>query len=625
MKKTIITLVVIAAIAGSVGAYYYTRPGPEPKVSTAQVSRGDITEVVSATGTLDAVTAVTVGSQVGGIIQELGDNGVHVDFNSFVQQGQVLLKINPDTINTQIEQANATLVQRKADLERSQVSVEDARVKLKRTQGLFAKNLATQADLDSAVVAVKSAEASLRSSEASLGQADANLNQQKVNLANTIIRSPITGIIIQRAVDVGQTVQANYQSPTLFIVAADLTRMKCTANIDESEVSKIRTGQNVKLRIDAYPTETFTGKVIQVRLQPVVVQNVVTYGTVIDVPNLEYKLKPGMTANVSIEINKRTDVVRVPNTAIRFRPTADIFEAFNQEVPPELQPRGSQGAGGSRMAGGQGGARTGQGAPAAPGAPAAGATQQARAGSDTAQPSQRGGGDSTPGSNTPQFGTNRQSTPGQTQGQRGDGSSRQGMGGGQQFGGQGGQGTGGGRGGGRGFDPNDPEAVKRMVDRYMAMPADQKAQYAARMKDRGIDMEALAKGAKPGATPSAASGAKPGATPGQAGSGMNGVTTIDALFGPLPPRISQGRVYVWLPNEKKLKSVRLRLGVTDGQYSELLEGDIPTNADLVTAVTLGTESANRNPSQSSNPLLQQQQRGGMGGPGGGGGGRGGRG
>ena len=141
------------------GRTYYTRPGPEPKVSTAQISRGDITEVVSATGTLDAVTAVKVGSQVGGIIQELGENGVRVDFNSFVKKGQVLLKINPDVINTQIEQANATLVQRQADLERSKVSVEDARVKLKRTQGLFAKNLATQADLDSAVVAVKSAEA----------------------------------------------------------------------------------------------------------------------------------------------------------------------------------------------------------------------------------------------------------------------------------------------------------------------------------------------------------------------------------------------------------------------------------------------------------------------------------
>jgi HlyD family secretion protein len=612
MKKTIIFLVIIAAIGASVGGYYYTRPGPEPKVSFTQVSRGEVIEVVTATGTLDAVTAVQVGSQVGGIIQELGENGVNVDFNSFVEKGQVLLKINPDAINTQIESAQATLVQRKADLESRKVSVEDARVKLNRAEELFKKNLSTQADLDTARVSVKSAEASLKSSEASLGQAEASLNQQKVNLANTIIRSPIKGIIINRQVDVGQTVQASYQSPTLFIVAADLTKMKCTANIDESEVSKIRTGQNVRLRIDAYPTETFTGKVIQVRLQPVVVQNVVTYGTVIDVPNFEYKLKPGMTANVYIEINKRTDVVRVPNTAIRFRPTAEIFEAFNQEVPPELQPRGTQGAqGGSRMAdgqAGQGGTRTGQGAPAAAGAPAAGATQQARAGSDTARPSQRGGGDATAA--TPQPGFNRQAG-GQGQGQRGEGANTNRQGGNQMARGEGGQGMGGGRGGGRGFDPNDPEAVKRMLERYEAMPADQKAQYAARMKERGIDLDALAKGAKPGAAP-----AQPAPAVGNA-------LTIDALFGPLPPRVSQGRVYIWLASEKKLKSVRLRLGVTDGQYSELLEGEIPAGAELVTAVTLGNESANRNPAQSGNPLMQQQRGGMMGGPpGGGGGGRG---
>jgi HlyD family secretion protein len=615
MKKTIITLIIIAAIAGSGAAYYYTRPAPEPKVSTAQLSRGDITEVVTATGTLDAVTAVLVGSQVGGIIQELGENGVTVDFNSFVKKGQVLLKINPEAINTQIESANASLVQRKADLEQRKVSLEDARVKANRTEELFKKNLATQADLDTARVSVKSAEASLKSSEASLGQAEASLNQQKVNLANTIIRSPIDGIIINRKVDVGQTVQASYQSPELFTVAADLTKMKCTANIDESEVSKIRTGQNVRLRIDAYPTEMFSGKVIQVRLQPVVVQNVVTYGTVIDVPNLEYKLKPGMTANVSIEINRRTDVVRVPATAIRFRPTAEIFEAFNQDVPPELQPRGTPGAqGGTRMAGGQpatAGARAGAAAPAG-GAPAAGATQQARAGSETARPSQRGGGDATPGS-TPQLGANRQGVPGQSQGQRGEGANRQGMGGSQAFargeGGQGAQGMGGARGGGRGFDPNDPEAVKRMVERYQAMPADQKAQYATRMKERGIDMEALARGAKPGAAPA------------QQASPTTEYKTIDALFGPLPPRVSQGRVYTWDPIAKKMQSVRLRLGVSDGQYYELLEGEIPEAAELVTAVTLGNESANRNPSQSANPLMQQQRGGMMGMPGGGGRGR----
>ena len=408
MKETIITLVVIAAVAASVGGYYYTRPGPEPKVSTAQVSRGDITEAVGATGTLDAVTAVTVGSQVGGIIQE-----IPVDFNSIVKKNAVLLKINPDNINTQIEQAKATLVQREADVERSKVSVEDARVKLRRTSELFAKKLSTQSDLDSADVAMKSAQASLKSSEAALTQAQANLDQQQVNLAHTIITSPIDGIIVQRAVDVGQTVQANYQSPTLFIVAADLTKMKCTANIDESDVGKIRPGQTVKFRIDAYPNETFNGTVSQVRLQPIVVQNVVTYGTVINVPNPDLKLKPGMTANVQIEIAKKTDVLRVPNTAIRFRPTAEIFSAFNQEMPPEMQPRGQGGRRGGDMAGGQRNQATG----------AQAATE-------------RGGGDRTQGG-PPQSGFNRQ-------------------------GGRSDQGGGGGR---RGFDPNDPQARARMVER----------------------------------------------------------------------------------------------------------------------------------------------------------------
>ncbi|HEX7484920.1 MAG TPA: efflux RND transporter periplasmic adaptor subunit, partial [Vicinamibacterales bacterium] len=513
MKKTIITLVVIAAIAASVGAYYYTRPGPEPKVTTAAVSRGDITESVGATGTLDAVTAVTVGSQVGGIIQEIG-----VDFNSIVRKNQVLLRINPDAINTQIEQAKATLIQRQADVERNKVSVEDSQIKAKRTRELFAKQLSTQSDLDSAEVAVKSAVASLKSSEAALTQAQANLDQQTVNLAHTVIMSPIDGIVIQRAVDVGQTVQANYQSPTLFIVAADLTKMKCTANIDESEVAKIRPGQLARLRFDAYSGETFLGKVVQVRLQPIVVQNVVTYGTVIEVPNADLKLKPGMTANVQIEIAKKTDVIRVPATAVRFRPTEETFTALNQPLPPELQQQGQAGRRGDVAGGraGQSGAATTQ--PQAQG-------QNARAGATTTTPaaqpqvargesgraSERGGGDRAQGG----------------QGLRGEGG-RQGQGG--QFArGEGGQGMGQG-GGRRSFDPNDPQARARMMERLKTMPEDQKAQFMARMKERGIDLSAAATSASR-ATSSA----------GPAGLNTHGATTIDALFGPLPVRNTSGR------------------------------------------------------------------------------------
>lgn len=627
MKKTIITLVVIALVAGGAGAYYYTRPGPEPKITTSQVSRGDITEVVAATGTLAAVTEVTVGSQVGGIIQE-----IPVDFNSMVKRGDLLLKINPDNINTQIEQAEASLKQRQADLERNKVSVEDATVKLRRTNELFKKNLATQADLDSAEVTLKSAQASLKSSEASLTQAEASLNTQKVNLAHTIITSPIDGIIIQRAVDVGQTVQANYQSPTLFVVAADLTKMKCTANIDESEVGKIRQDQVARLRFDAYPTETFYGKVIQVRLQATTVQNVVTYGTVIEVPNLDYKLKPGMTAQVQIEIAKRTDVVRVPATAIRFRPNEEIFAALKQEVPASfLQQQRGPGRRGD-MASGFGGFG-GSGAPMGSGAPAGPGGQQARAGQAAATPgpgaqaspsarsTERGGGDRTQGG-PPQFtrGEGGQGGPGGFPGGMPPGGFPRGSGmpQGMREGGFPGGGFAGGmpgqNGQRRGFDPNDPEARARMIERYQQMPPERQAEYASRMKERGIDIQAMLKGGKPGASPAAA-GAGAGAPPRAAAQ----ATTIDALFGPLSVRTTMGQAWLWLPGQKQMKQVRVRLGVTDGTYYELLEGDLQPGAELVTAVTLGTETNRATGGQSGNPLMQ---RGGMMGPPGMGGGRG---
>jgi len=329
MKKLIISLVVIAAVAASVGAYYYTRPGPEPNVSTAAATRGDIIESVGATGTFEAITSVTVGSQVSGTIQEL-----RADFNSIVSKGQVIARLDPAMIQTQIEQSKANLVRAQADVERLKVSLEDSRTKLTRARGLFQRQLLTQADLDTAEVTVKSNEAQLRSSQAALTQAEAALNQNQVNLDHTIITAPIDGIVVSRNVDTGQTVAASFNAPTLFVIAADLTKMKCTANIDESDVGRIRPGQTVRFRVDAYPTEEFTGTVFQVRLQPVVVQNVVTYGTVIEVPNPELKLKPGMTANVTIEVAKKTDVVRVPNAATRFRPSQDIFIALASRYRP---------------------------------------------------------------------------------------------------------------------------------------------------------------------------------------------------------------------------------------------------------------------------------------------------
>jgi HlyD family secretion protein len=547
MKKTIITVLVIAAVAASAGAYYYTRPGPEPKVATAAVTRGDITEMVSAMGSLDAVTDVTVGSQVGGIIQSLG-----ADFNSIVKKDQVLLRINPDNINTQIEQAKATLAQKQADVEHDKVGVEDAQLKLKRTRELMAKQLVTQQDLDTADVNMQTAVATLDSSKAALVQAQANLDQQEVNLAHTIITSPIDGIVIQRAVDIGQTVQANFQSPTLFIIADDLTKMKCTANIDESDVGKIRPGQLVRVRVDAYPQETFFGTVVQVRLQAIVVQNVVTYGTVVDVPNPELKLKPGMTANVQVEIAKRTDVIRVPVNAVRFRPTAEIFDALNQPMPPELQQRGAGNRGQDQASSAAGSPGPRAKTDTKSGAPGSAATADARNGgpAPAAKPAggdQRGGGDVA------------------------------------------------GAGGRRGFDPNDPEVRKRMADRLQAMAPEQKAQFIAQMKERGIDLTALVLPTPASASPLAAKGAQ----------------TIDALFGPLPPRRSAGAVWVWLAGQKQMKRVRLHLGVSDGQYFELLDGDVNAGQELVTGVTLA--DASKATTQTGNPLLQRPGMGGRGG------------
>src|SRR6478736_206254 len=344
MKRAIIILLIIAAVGAGAGAYYMRRNSGEIQVNTSPVTRGEIVDTVGSTGTLQAVTTVQVGSQVSGNIAWLG-----ADFNSIVKKGQVIARLDPSLFQAQLEQSKANLASARAnlaksqsDLERMRVQLTDAQQKYKRAQELAAKSLLPQSDLDAAKIAVDSAQASLGAQQATVNQAtaavaqsQASVNQNQVNLDHTIINAPIDGIVTQRSVDVGQTVAASMQAPTLFVLAADLTKMQVNANIDEADVGRIRPGQHVTFRVDAYPTETFEGAVSQIRLQPVVVQNVTTYGTVIDVPNAQLKLKPGMTATVKVEIAKRTNVLRVPNAALRFRPTTDLFAALSQEVPPE--------------------------------------------------------------------------------------------------------------------------------------------------------------------------------------------------------------------------------------------------------------------------------------------------
>jgi HlyD family secretion protein len=592
MKRAIIAVVLLAVVGGGVGAWYSQRNKTEIQVNTAPLSRGDIVDTVGATGTLQAVTTVQVGSQVSGNIQWLG-----ADFNSIVKKGQVIARLDPSLFDAQLQQVQANLAQSRAnltkarsDLDRAKVQLVDAEQKYSRAKELSSKQLLAQSDLDAAKVAVDtatagvaSAQASVTQSQAQVTQSEASVNQSSVNREHTIIVAPIDGIVTQRNVDVGQTVAASMQAPTLFIIAADLAEMQVNANIDEADVGRIRPGQQVSFRVDAYPTDNFIGTVTQVRLQPVVVQNVTTYGAVITVPNRQLKLKPGMTANVKIEIAKRTNALRIPNTALRFRPTEEVFAALKQTPPPDLNAfagggRGGRGGAGRGGAGGAGSGNQSATAPAVNAAPVAAGNGTPRAPRDA----------------------NASAAPGEARGGRGGGAQA-----GAPGGGQGGFGRGGGGGFGGGAGRGGPEFQARMMDRFKGMSPDEQDQFIARMKDRGGDTSAFEAARAPKAK-------RPGAAPSMA----TQATTIDALFAPLPVVETRGRAWLYVDNQ--LKMVTLRLGISDGTYTEVLSTELPETAEVVTSVT-GVGTTRALPAQNSgNPLMPGR------GPGGGGG-RGGRG
>lgn len=315
-RRLLLILAVVIAVTASAAAYFTTRTGAAvPGYVTARIARGDVIDAVAATGTLEAVITVQVGTQVSGTIKSLA-----ADFNTRVRKGQVVATLDPSLLAAQVDQAAASVVRLEAELERSRVQVDDARTKLQRARDLFAQQLIARSEVEAADTAAREAEASLKAMQAQVTQANASLNQNKVTLGHTVITAPIDGIVISRNVDVGQTVAASTSAPTLFVIANDLSQMRVNASVDEADIGRIREGQTVTFRVDAYPDETFTGVVSQVRLQPVVEQNVVSYVTVIDVPNPDLKLKPGMTATVTIEIARADDVLTVPLAALRFRP-----------------------------------------------------------------------------------------------------------------------------------------------------------------------------------------------------------------------------------------------------------------------------------------------------------------
>jgi len=321
---------VILAILGVVFYAYMTAGATLPEVTTAAVTRGDITQGVAASGTLEAVTTVQVGTQVSGTVKELA-----TDFNDIVVKGQVLARLDPSLLQAQVAQAEASLVKAAADADRLKVGLEDARIKLARAATLSDRSLISAVALEAAKLEVATAQAQLKSGEAQVKQAQASVNQSRVNLDHTVITAPIDGVVIARNVDAGQTVAASMSAPTLFVLAADLTRMRVNARLDESDIGHVKEGMAVTFRVDAYPDVTFEGRVAQVRLQGELVSNVVTFMTVIDVANRELKLKPGMTANVTVQVASSADALRVPNAALRIRPTSEQLAALGAGATPD--------------------------------------------------------------------------------------------------------------------------------------------------------------------------------------------------------------------------------------------------------------------------------------------------
>jgi len=313
MRRVLIGILLLIVAAA---AWFLThRPQPPPSIVTAAVTRGPIVKIVAATGTLQAVTSVDVGAEVSGTVASLG-----ADFNAIVTKGQVLATLDPSLFKTAVEQAQANLDQAKAEVERLRAAQAVANVTLERDQSLSSRELLPAADLQSAETDSHTAAADVAGALAKVTQAEADLKNAQVNLSKSVITSPIDGVVIARNVDIGQTVASSFNTPTLFIIAADLTKMQIAANIDESDVGMIKVGQGVSFRVDAFPNDTFHGVMSQVRLNAATVNNVVTYTGMIDAPNLQLKLKPGMTANLTVEVARRDDVLRVPDAALRFRP-----------------------------------------------------------------------------------------------------------------------------------------------------------------------------------------------------------------------------------------------------------------------------------------------------------------
>ena len=335
-KRRLFILLAVVVVAAAFGIWRWQADSGKPKLQfeTSKLEKGKIVAKVTASGTLSAIVTVQVGSQVSGRIAAL-----YADFNSPVKKGQLIAKIDPPLFQASVDQARANLAASQGNLAKAKVQAVDARRQYQRQKELAARQLNAQADLDTAQANADVADAQVTAGEGTVAQTRAALQSAEVNLAYTNILSPTSGTVISRNVDVGQTVAASLQAPTIFVIAEDLAKMQVDTSVAEADVGRLKADMSASFTVDAYPGEIVRGRVRQIRNAPQTVQNVVTYDAVIDVDNPELKLKPGMTANVTFVYAEKDDVLRMPNSALRFRP------------PPALLGDGKGGGAGGRPGG----------------------------------------------------------------------------------------------------------------------------------------------------------------------------------------------------------------------------------------------------------------------------------
>ena len=633
-RRALLIGIVVVLAAGVITTIVLTKRTEASDFITQKLERGTIEVTVSATGTVQAVTTVQVGSQVSGTVSWLG-----ADFNSKVSRGQLVAKLDPAIFQTQVDNAQANVLNSQAavktataDLSSQQASLDSAKANqevarvqrddaialLKRNQALVnvlsgreieaaqaaanaaaAKYTQAGAQVGQAQAAIDSAKAKLEQAKASVAQSKAQLDQAKVNLAHTIIASPIDGVVVSRTVDVGQTVAASLQAPTLFTIANDLTKMQVLGSIDEADVGQIREGIRANFTVDAYHGDVFNGTISQIRLNAQALQNVVTYTAVIDVSNPELKLRPGMTANLTIPIAKRENVLMLPNAALRFRPNlsekeqAELnakIEAMRQQREAERQAAKDQGA---------------ENQPKEEGAPAE-ETAQAPAG-NTAN-ANRGGAEH----------KQRHGEGNQGSGMRAGGEGRKGNGnwhgrreGGASEGGGSDANSNGGRSGmhrgehaREGGDANSNGGSHRGGRRD---GANSNAEGHARRGEGGRDK---ASGSE-GGSASGNNAMKGNGSNGSMGGGSRDAGGQGGGRGEGGSRRQQGQIVYVLTVNKKLEPRFVRLGITNGRFTEIISGDLQ-EGDIIVTGQNDTSGARPPQANTTNPLQPRPPMGGGG-------------